>query len=303
MRAITIFIILLANIVFGQTVQPLAYNAPKKNVIEANTNYAVIKKPLSIINGMAFFEAKLDNTTGNYLFDTGAPMLILNKKMNSNHTMRATSISGELPVASTRAKHFSWAGNTYLDVEAIAIDLSHLEQSANINLAGIIGYEVLKNYEVFIDYPSGQVAILSPGNNPLTRTAEPRQVVPFEQTQHLPVVNVVIDGKVMRFGIDSGAAINVIDQKYSKQLSELSFSLGEAEELRGLDQRTIEVETGVIHQTTIGDLAISDMKFLFVDLARLEMFNGLQLDGLLGYPFLRQVKCSINFPRRELIIW
>lgn len=303
MRTITILMILLVHVVFGQTVQPLVYKKPNNNAIEVAKNYTTLNKPLKIINGMAFVEAKLDNTTGNYLFDTGAPLLILNKKVNSGHFIPAASVSGEMRVASTRAKHFSWAGKTFPDIEAIAIDLSHLEQSANIPLAGIIGYDIIKNYELFIDYQKGQIAVLSPKNNPLAQTAKPRQIISFEQKQHLPIVNVIIDGKVLRFGIDSGAAVNLIDRQYRQALSAGSFTLGDAEELRGLDQRISRVETGVIHRTTIGDLSINDMKFLFVDLTQLETLSDLQLDGLLGYPFLRQVKCSINFPRRELIIW
>lgn len=303
MKGITLLILLFAHIVLGQTPISLIHTPVRDRHIKADLRYTMIETPLEIVNGMTFVKARLNGRTGNYLFDTGAPLLILNKSEVGADKLQAASVGGAFTVASVQAKDFSWAGNNYPVLEAVAIDLAHLEESSAMPLAGIIGFEVIKNHELFIDYRSGQLAVLESSNNKLSKTATPRFVIPFELQDHLPVIRVVIDGKELRFGIDTGAAVNLIDQKYEPALSGGSYVQGDMEELRGLDRHVKLVHTGRIHQTHTGDLSVRDMKYLFVDLSHLETTSGLQIDGLLGYPFFEQVKCSINYPNRRLYIW
>lgn len=303
MKGITLLVLLFAHIVFGQTPISLIQTPARDSKIKADLRYAMIETPLEIINGMAFVKASLNNRSGNYLFDTGAPLLILNTSEKGQEKLQASSVGGAFTVSAAKAGEFAWAGNIYPQIDAVAIDLTHLEQATEIKVAGIIGYEVIKNHELFIDYQAHQLAVLEPENNKLFKTATPRQVIPFDIQDHLPIVKVIIDGKVLYFGIDTGAAVNLIDRKYEALLAASSYEKGNVEELRGLDRQIKRVNTGTIHQTQIGNMPVENMKYLFVDLTHLEAIGGLKIDGLLGYPFFEKIKCSINYPQQKLFIW
>ena len=53
----------------------------------------------------------------------------------------------------------------------------------------------------------------------------------------------------------------------------------------------------------VGKLYYKNQPFAFADLSFLQGENGVQLDGLLGYPFLKEALFSINFRKKQLCKW
>ena len=54
---------------------------------------------------------------------------------------------------------FKW-GNIQLDkVLGLALDISHLEESTDQKIAGLIGFEILENFELFFDFKSKTIRI------------------------------------------------------------------------------------------------------------------------------------------------
>lgn len=303
MKGITLILLVLAHFVLGQNPISLIQTPVRKASVANELRYTTAKIPLTITNGMPFVQAKMEGQSGIYLFDTGAPMLVINDAQPGKDILKASSVAGDFSVTSTTVKKFEWAGNAYAPIDAIATDLRHLEKVSDFAVAGIIGYEVIKNYELFLDYQAQQLALLNPKEDRLLQAAYPKQVIKLEMHNHLPIIEVEIDGKILRFALDTGAAANLLDEKYAAIFSTLSYTPGREEELRGIDQQIKKVTTAFMHRTNLGDTQIEDMKYLFTDLSHLEIFSGLRIDGLLGYPFFEKIKCSINYPKQVFYIW
>lgn len=268
------------------------------------TPFDAMISPLDIRNGMPYVNAKLDGQAGWFLLDTGAPMLVLNEQKTSDErSIPAASFSTNFNLGSTKVKQFGWANVQRKNLDALVLDISHLEISTHKNLIGIIGYDILKDFELFIDYQNEQVLLLQPGNNHLHKAATPLATLDYELQGHLPVIFVQVGDEVMRFGLDTGAGVNLIDQDHKNMLpSNLLTPLG-TEEIRSIDQHSSRVEGILINEVQVAELVLDNMKFLFTELSDLEVKSGVKIDGLLGFPFFEQVRCSIDYAHQKLHIW
>ncbi len=260
--------------------------------------------PLEIIRGLAFVNANVEQIDGRYLLDTGAPSLVLHQtNFSKQKAIPAASFTSDFEIYSTTVKRFLWAGIERKALEVLVLNIQHLEEASKRPVAGIIGYDILKNFELFIDYSHTQLLLLKPGKNKLHIAAEPIATLEFELQDHLPVIEIQIDGQTFRFGLDTGAGVNLMDNNYKASLSESLLVSLEKEEIRTINQQSSLVEGALIKATQLQDQEIGEMKYLFADLSHLKSNTLLNIDGLLGFPFFERVKCSIDYPNKRLYIW
>ncbi|MDX1939853.1 MAG: pepsin/retropepsin-like aspartic protease family protein [Saprospiraceae bacterium] len=304
MKGMTLLLLVLAHYVLGQNSISLIQTPARNEQIEVRFYYSMVKMPIEIVNGMIFVKASMNSDTGNYMLDTGAPMLVINQKnVNEYNAVKASGVAGEFVISTTKVNRFRWGGVEHRRIEAALVDLSHFEASSQYSIAGLIGYEMLKGYELFIDYGQKQLALLDPNKNQLLQASVPNQIIAFVLQNHLPVVAVEIGGQTLHFALDTGAGANLIDEKYLNILPKESYRKGMGEELRGVDKNVRPVTATTIYNMQLGATDFNDMKFLFTDLSHLESTAGLKIDGILGFSFFQQIKCSINYPKQQLYIW
>ena len=86
-------------------------------------------------------------------------------------------------------------------------------------------------------------------------------------------------------------------------MSNVTFKNTIEGELQGVDQEVKKVMTSTISETLVKGLPFADMKYLFTDLSHLKKESSLYIDGLLGYPFFKQEKMSINYQEKKIYIW
>ncbi len=303
MKWTTLLLVITARLLLGQSAISLI-NTPLSDVhIAWQPPASMMKISMQLTNGMAFVQAEAAGKSGLFLLDTGAPILVVNQKPDAENSVSATSFSNSFIANHLNINDFRWSLIHKKSLEAIAVDLSHMETSSGLTLQGIIGFDVLKNFELFLDYKGKQLILLPPRKKELQKTAKPLLVIPFELQEHLPVVQVEIAGQRLRFGLDTGAGANLIDQKWLHNLSAEAMELGDTEGIRGVDQEVKQVKSAAIKNTKITDTDFGTMKFLFTDLSYLQSSTPLRIDGLLGYDFFQKVKCSINYEEQLLYIW
>ena len=299
----TLLLLVLAHYVLGQNSISLIQTPARNEQIKVPFYYSMVKMPIEIVNGMIFVKASINSDTGNYMLDTGAPMLVINQKnVDEDNAVKASGVAGEFVISATKVNRFSWGGAEHRRIEAALVDLSHFEASSQYSIAGLIGYDMLKGYELFIDYGQKQLALLDPAKNQLLQAGMPDQIISFVLQDHLPVVTVEIGGQTLHFALDTGAGANLIDEKYLNLLPRESFTEGTQEELRGVDKNVRPVTAANIRKMRLGAIDFNDMKFLFTDLSHLESASGLKIDGILGFSFFQQIKCSINYHKQQLYI-
>ncbi len=262
--------------------------------------------PFEISRGMIIVQAQLDGEPGSFIVDTGAPLMVVNKTPDTGTQKEARSLAAAFTYAPETIDRFQWGATTCQNLDALALDISHLEASTRRPLAGMVGYNALHRFEVLFDYPQNRMAIHEARRNDLHETAAPVMEIPFVLQDHLPVITLQIGGKKLTFGIDTGAGINLIDERWLAQLPADVITLGAMEQLRGMDQQMRTVPSATISGLSLqkgGALPGGNMDFLFTDLQHLQSDTGLKIDGVLGFPFFKNLVFSINYPKRKLYIW
>ena len=298
-----LILVLLTQVIFGQNTISFIDAPFKSDAIELKPHKSPQQIPFKIENGMIFVEAEMDGKIGNFVLDTGAPAMIVNSNKRGKKIQKARSVAQNFDIHSTTISSFKWANIKSNNLDAYALDLSHLEKASNKKILGMIGFNVLKNHEILIDYEQEQLFLYPPKKNIIHRTADPMMTLNFELQDHLPVIEVLIGGQLYRFGLDTGAESNLIHQKYAESIPEEFVATIKMGEIQGLDQKIIPVKSATIKNTIIKGTDYGAMPYLFMDLSHLQSDTNLAIDGLLGGPFFQKAQISINFAKRKVYIW
>lgn len=257
-----------------------------------------IVMPFDLDRGMIYVQAEVDGVRGQFILDTGAPGLVLNEipQASADNPYSAQSSGGEVSVGMKRVGRFEWAGRKLKWVEAVVVNLDHLEAVHQSPIKGMIGYDLLKEYFVFLDYSRRQLIIRADGAPPL----KPAVIFPFELDGHLPVVTVNVQGVALRLGLDTGAAANLLDKKWQHLFpaADSDAVMG----VQGLDQAVQRMPMGTLSGLRVQD-EVFDATFVRMDLSHLQTASGQPLDGLLGYSFLSDYQIAIDYKTGRLLLW
>lgn len=258
--------------------------------------------PFELVRGMIVMQAQIDQQPGHFILDTGAPLMVINEDPVTPSKL-AASFKQKIIVGETVIKDFNWAGTEEKKLDALVLDISHLEQAFQRPLKGMIGFNVLKGYELFFDYEKQIVRRYAGRKNQLHQQSRPLHNIPFQKFAHLPVITLKIGNKKFRFGLDTGACTNMIDQSVLNALDETVVTPLADEEVQGLDQHVNRVQAVQLKSVEAKGLVVEDLKFLATDLSELQSDEGIVLDGLLGYSFLSRMKFSISYPKQRIYVW
>lgn len=267
--------------------------------------------PFKLIDNLIVIEAELLDQRGNFIIDTGSETLILNKShfksKASQHDNRATAGVIDLidnPLEK-RLKEFIINDITLENKHSDVIDLSHIETSKKIHLLGIIGYNILKDYEVFIDMYLNQITLTRVdkyGNRldtrPLLETVI--DTVDFKLKRHTIVLETFVDKHKLKFGLDTGAEYNQLNKRASKKILKY-FYPSDRLLLMGASGKKIEVMAGKLYRVKLTDkIYFAPMETLLTNLNQMNEAFGTSLDGVLGYEFFRQQRTIINYKKEKL---
>ncbi len=255
-----------------------------------------------LLDRMIIVEAKLDGKIGKYILDTGSPMLILNKSPEKKSTTLG-GISGNGEAELIKVNNFQWAGISNNEIDAIAFDMSNLEKTLGYKINGLIGQNIYNNYELFLDVANQKVRLFKAFRSKLHKKNKYQQRISFSNKSHLPIITVKIDGKKYRFGIDTGAEVNVLNKNLKHDLDSNLLKNFQPNNLHGLGGIIQEVESAHLTNFKIKGKDYKNFNFLLTDLTSFEEEHDFQLDGILGYPFLVKNVLSINYQKQRIYIW
>lgn len=249
-------------------------------------------------------KAELDGNEGVFILDTGAPTLVVNQQSNQQG-IKAKGITGQLSASDTFIKNFRWNNDEWKNLNGLCVDMRHFNDVNKNGVQGLIGYEILKDYEVIVD-PSAQTIMLASNRKELPY--DPNTVLAtlsMHQQDHMPVIELLINGKKILLGIDTGAEINFLDQSLFekgqiKDFEELGASL-----VKGLGGNSEKWERKVkVKSTQLGSIHLADQTFTVSDLSALFPHTGedLKVQGIVGNAFLNQFRYSINYRKGIFLI-
>ena len=198
-------------------------------------------------SGIILVDALLNGKTRTFLLDSGAPTMLLNSKYIAKDKLSKGrfefhGVGGSVPSLQTLVRTFNWHGLKYSNRNVHALDISHLEAQLESEVHGIIGYRELSNFSLRIDYKNKRLQLwreFDPQNFTITGH------LPMVFHNHIPVITTMIDGQKFKLGLDTGAAVNMLDEKRIEQVP--SFKAAKkTEDLHGAGKESIKVQHGKI---------------------------------------------------------
>ena len=253
---------------------------------------------ITLKRGFILSEAFVNGQKGIFIIDTGAPYLVLNSNqiISDTSTPIQEGASNTTAIRETAVKHFQWAGIERKNIEALSLDISHLEDVLRLPIAGLIGFNVIKNHELVIDYELSLVQLFKSKKSNHLDAIE----IPFSLDEHLPVIEATIGDNKLKLGLDTGSEVNLLDENWSTE-NNLLFHESGHHEVRGLDKKIKKARVATINITTIAGQDIDAMNYLLTPLSRkCQKFN-IKIDGLLGHPFFRKGKFAINYKKEKTL--
>ncbi|NET26647.1 retropepsin-like aspartic protease [Okeania sp. SIO1I7] len=286
----------------GAIVELEGLNLPRPKV----TGKATI--PFQFLTGGKAFTvtATLGKKSGNFLLDTGASTSII-----ATETVKELGLIGK-PVPQELLT-YAVAGDECPEMKAnlhrlpvLKIDnvkvegLTALEFTTTImpeGLSGVLGMDILSNFDVEINPKTQELKLLPPTPIPSTNIDD---AIPLKTKLGVMLAEVEINGKgPFIFMLDTGAESIFISQKLANQLN---ISAAERQEIRVQGFCGIEMaEYASLSKVRMGNYQLTNLETVILSSPVLKL---LEVDGILGQNFLNNYqqywqfnqKKSENFP-------
>ena len=160
----------------------LARAAPHWDVVLTESEWVgpnIIRIPFTLTGTLITVRARVDTTEGNFFFDTGASGLLLNYRhfgrVRGVALTNGGGVTGTVRVLGTeQVDTFRLDNLLATDIAAELIDFSHIENAKKIDLVGLIGYAVFRDFEVLFDYEASLLVLVRTDKNGNQLEALPR---------------------------------------------------------------------------------------------------------------------------------
>lgn len=307
-----VFSILFCQIIFADRPNPPLFpEIPIYFSKAEKLNEFTTRIPFKLVDRLIVIEGNLNNQKGNFIIDTGSEALILNssyfKTYSFNHKKigQTSGVLRELnPIEKTIDK-LSLHNLDFKNQHSDIINLSHIEKSKKIKLLGIIGYEILKDYEIFVDLYLNQITLTKTDNRgeKLGKNVYLEQIIDtvnFKLKKHTIVLKAFVNKEKVTFGLDTGAEFNQINSKINKNVLKY-FHPKKRIHLTGASSKKIEVLYGNLFRVKLNDTNyFGPMKTILTNLNNMNKAFGTKLDGILGHDFFAQKRVIINYKKEQL---
>ena len=274
-------------------------------------DFKTLVVPVKRIQNLIVVEARIDTLIGNFILDTGSPILVLNKtyfrKGWDANVVAANAAGTVTPIMRTRVKDMAIKELYFENLPADISDLGHIENHRGIKILGLLGVSLFTSFEMVIDVQKSVMylhRVDKDGNIPEEEKiikSEPTLKIPFRLTRNMINVDVNIAGRKLVFCVDTGAEANALSNQLSDKILQ-SFTVSRRMILVGTGGSQTEVLLGTVDEMIIGNRSFKNMHAAITGLESLGNAYGRSIDGILGSNFLVKGIISINFVTKELRI-
>ncbi|MES2275814.1 MAG: aspartyl protease family protein [Bacteroidota bacterium] len=271
-------------------------------------DFKTLLVPFKKVGNLIVVEAQIDSVYGNFILDTGAPGLVLNKTYYRDaphiEDQDAGGINGTADRSfKTSIKHLNIFELNYDKISASVCDLSGIENGRNIKILGLLGTRLFTKFAITIDMNQSVLYIHKldeKGNIPEAERifAQADMKTPFKLLNDVAYIKGAANGQNIWFAFDTGAESNLIDYNRNKKLVRTMQVLSRAR-LTGIGGTGYDVITAEFDKLVIGDHEFLKNKAVVTDLEKMGSAYGYSVDAMLGYDFFSRGIFTINFVKKE----
>jgi len=275
----------------------------------------ILEVPFRLSGNLILVEAEVNDKKGFFIFDSGAPDLIINSRYlpkpprsSLRSTRTAAGVTGKIAeVRLQRIEKFTWQEYELHKTTVKSIDLSHIEQVRNEEILGLIGFELFKAFEIQFDLRNSRLLLFKLNRSgetlaQLPTNRKPDHQVSFMMGGHVPILKLEFGSHKLDFGLDTGAEMNILDIRAKRKVLQY-FRIKKRGKLHGNGKGQLEVLMGEMTGMKLNGVQFPDTRAILADLSHMNKAYNLNLEGVLGYHFLIHYKTSINFVKRKIYLW
>ncbi|RNC86400.1 MAG: hypothetical protein ED556_08905 [Winogradskyella sp.] len=303
---IILFALLSINVYANTSKPPIKFL--KAEFINENTT----RIPFKVIDQLIVVEAELLDQKGNFIIDTGSETLILNSahfkssKLSQKDSEQTFGVNSNIYDTKRKFLKVFHLNEVSLDkINADVIDLSHFEKVKRIDLLGIIGFNVLKDFEIFIDTYLNQITLskIDKQGDKISKKVYAEKIIDsvnFKLKKHAIVLDAYVDKHKVKFGLDSGAEFNQINKSLNSKILKY-FYPNKPVKLYGASGKNKSIMAGKLHRVKLNNaIYFGPMKTVLANLNTMSEAFGTKLDGILGFEFFAQKRTIINYKKQKL---
>lgn len=294
------------------------YPLPSDPVPQGNWTRLVI--PLKRCGNLLLMEATIDSISGDFIIDTGAPYLILNRtyfrKYADHRTVEAAGLNHSTVQAEKAVVPRISAGELfYENVSADITGLGQLEDKCNMRILGLLGANLFSSFLMRLDVNANQMILykLDEKGDPLAgktmdsldfrRSARAADVqLRFKWCDNKIMVPVSVAGKEMNWILDTGAETNVVDAMSGKRILR-EFNIVRRVSMTGTTGARQDVLVGYFNSLTVGNSKFPMQQTILTGMQELNEACSMFIDGILGYSFFSKGVMSIHFMHRDFSLY
>lgn len=271
-------------------------------------DFDTLKIPLKRADNLLLIEAEVDGLRGNFIFDTGAPGLVLNTTYFRQQAIRknrsSVGIAGtSSEVYETQIKNLRISELYYEYMLVELTELGHIENNKGLKILGLLGNALFEDLIVKIDIRKNVLYLIRhPKTTVKSKLPSNALVLPMSYVNYTMLLPMQIAGKNMSVCFDSGAEVMVLDNYLPKSVMK-NVQLTKRLNLRGTGGQKLEVWSGVLKNLQVAKRTWPETPVIVSGLQQLSEAYGQTLDGIIGYSLIEKGIVEINIKKRQFRLY
>ncbi len=269
-------------------------------------DFDTLKIPLKRADNLLLMEAEVDGVRGNFIFDTGAPGLVLNAAYYRQQAIKRNRTSvgvagSSLEVYETQVKQLKINELYYENILVELTELSHIENNKGVKILGLLGNALFEEFIVKIDVRKSVMYLIKPSKNkelPSNKTI----TLNLSYSNNTIFIPMKIDGKNLNVCFDTGAEIMVLDNYLPKSVMK-NVQLTKRLNLRGTGGQKLEVWSGKLENLQLATYKFNETAVIVSGLQQLSEAYGQPLDAIIGYTLLEKGVVEINVRKKQFRLY
>lgn len=267
--------------------------------------------PFKLVGGIIVLQQlALNGQRGDFILDTGNTTALLvesaaftGQLRASPHQPTGSGATGTVNLQRLSVTSFQLGSARYTGFSAHALSLAAIRGYVGGHLLGVIGYGLLREYEVVIDYPHQRVHFYSlRTTKPIARPFVRQDSLAFKLVRGFPIATGYLGAVAVPLLLDTGAATNQLESAICQRLAPgVRPVLIDTEQNTGVDGHHQLTQRGKIPSLLLGSTTWHDLPVQVTP--PIKPSSGSRppaYHGLLGFPFLSQDGLvSFHYGRRQ----
>jgi predicted aspartyl protease len=269
---------------------------------------ASIVLPFKLVAGLIVLpQLTLNGQRGDFVLDTGCTYgLVVEqaafpKSQLRVSTKRGLSAAGSIPLYELPINQFAWVARHDQPAVALATSLAAMRTVVGPRLLGLIGTDLLRHYEVVLDYAHRRLRLYPLDSPSSARPFTRRDSVAFTLEKGWPVAIAFIDSVPVQLLLDTGAQDNSLDADFAQHLREGTRPTGARREILLAPGGRVTAQRATLPVLQVGSRTWRSLPFVLAPPVRYQSGRALPYQGVLGESFWSQEPLvSFHFGRRQL---